>query len=70
MLNEAVAPLFDFSSVVVVPACDPATQLAPSPAKPGFSTDSCVFSRSNLPKGGGRLVLHVIGTFLDPRYTP
>jgi hypothetical protein len=70
VLNEAVAPLFDFSSVVVVPPCDPTTQLAPSPAKPGFSTDSCVFSRSSLPKGGGRLVLHVVGTFLDPRYTP
>ena len=66
VLNEAVAPLFDFSSVVVVPACDPATQLAPIPATPGFSTDTCVFSRSSLPKGGGRLIMQRRGTVPRP----
>jgi hypothetical protein len=32
------------------------------------SGDSCIFSRKNLPKGGLELILHVLGSSIDPRY--
>jgi hypothetical protein len=32
------------------------------------SGDSCIFSRKNLPKGGLQLILHVLGSSVDPRY--
>jgi hypothetical protein len=32
------------------------------------SGDSCIFSRKNLPKGGLELILHVLGSSVDPRY--
>lgn len=52
-----------------VPACD-SDELPPVPASPGFSSDTCVFDRSSLPKGGGRFIMHALGANLDPRYTP
>jgi hypothetical protein len=52
-----------------VPACDPAG-LPPIPATPGFSSDTCVYSRSSLPKGGARFIMHALGASIDPRYTP
>jgi hypothetical protein len=42
----------------------------PSPTDSSFSSDTCVFDRLPLPKGGGRFVLHSTGNKLDPRYTP
>ena len=52
-----------------LPACDSAG-LPPSPAAAGFSSDTCVFDRIALSKGGGRFILHGTGNTVDPRYTP
>jgi hypothetical protein len=62
---EAVA--FEFNQKV--PACD-ASGLPPNPGSPGFSTDTCIFDKSPLPKGGGRYIMHALGNLVDPRYTP
>jgi len=52
-----------------VPPCDLAG-LPPSPARAGFSADTCVYDRSSLPKGGARFIMHALGSNIDPRYTP
>jgi hypothetical protein len=72
VLKEALPPLFDFSTSIIVPPCDP-SGLPPSAGTPPALgppqvNDSCVFDRVSLPKGGGRLILHVIGGTVDPRY--
>jgi hypothetical protein len=62
---EAVAAVFNQK----VPACNSAG-LPPTPAAAGFSSDTCIFSKSSLPKGGGRIIMHALGNLVDPRYTP
>lgn len=72
VLKEALPPLFDFSTSIVVPPCDssalPPNAGTPPALGPPQVNDSCVFDRVSLPKGGGRLILHVIGGTVDPRY--
>ncbi len=66
---ESLQPVGTTNFDLKVPACDSAG-LPPIPATPGFSSDTCVFSRSSLPKGGGRFIMHALGASIDPRYTP
>ena len=66
---ESLQPVGTTNFDLKVPACDSAG-LPPIPAAPGFSSDTCVFSRSSLPKGGGRFIMHALGASIDPRYTP
>lgn len=66
---ESLQPTGDTSFTLKVPPCNP-DGLPKSPADAGFSSDTCVFSRSSLPKGGGRFILHALGNKIDPRYTP
>ena len=66
---ESLQPAGTTNFDLKVPACDSAG-LPPIPATPGFSSDTCVFSRSSLPKGGGRFIMHALGASIDPRYTP
>ena len=54
---------------LMVPPCKP-DGLPKIPADTGFSSDTCVFSRSSLPKGGARFIMHALGAKTDPRYTP
>lgn len=66
---ESLQPTGDSSSFTLkVPPCT--GDLPKSPADAGFSSDTCVFSRSSLPKGGARFILHALGNKIDPRYTP
>ena len=57
------------SFTLMVPPCNP-DGLPKIPADTGFSGDTCVFSRSSLPKGGARFIMHALGAKTDPRYTP
>jgi hypothetical protein len=66
---ESLQPVGTTNFDLKVPECDPAG-LPPIPATPGFSSDTCVYSRSSLPKGGGRFIMHALGASIDPRYTP
>jgi hypothetical protein len=66
---ESLQPVGDTNFDLKVPECDSAG-LPPIPATPGFSSDTCVFNRSSLPKGGGRFIMHALGASIDPRYTP
>ena len=66
---ESLQPVGTTNFDLKVPACDSA-ELPPIPAAPGFSSDTCVFSRSSLPKGGARFIMHALGASIDPRYTP
>ena len=66
---ESLFPTGTSNFNLKVPACD-SNGLPPSPAAAGFSADTCVFDRSGLPKGGGRFIMHALGTLIDPRYTP
>jgi hypothetical protein len=72
VLKEALPPLFDFSTSIVVDPCNssglPQDAGTPPALGPPQVNDSCVFDRVSLPKGGGRLILHVIGGTVDPRY--
>ncbi len=73
--NTAVPPNPLFTTFITVPGCD-AGGLPPNPGTPfpgamdsdPHENDSCIFSRSSLPKGGGELVLHVLGTGGDPGF--
>ncbi len=71
-IKEALPPLFDFSTFIVVPPCSPSglppNAGTPPSAGPPQVNDSCVFDKTSLPKGGGRVILHVIGGTVDPRY--
>jgi hypothetical protein len=66
---ESLQPVGTNNFDLKVPACDSAG-LPPIPASLGFSSDTCVFSRSSLPKGGARFIMHALGASIDPRYTP
>lgn len=66
---ESLFPTGNSNFNFKVPPCD-SNGLPPSPAATGFSADTCVFDRSGLPKGGGRFIMHALGTLTDPRYTP
>ena len=61
VLQELTGPNpTDPASWTAVPACN-ASGLPPS-------GDSCIFSTSNLPKGGVRWILHAFGTLFDSKY--
>jgi hypothetical protein len=66
---ESLQPVGTTNFDLKVPTCDSAG-LPPIPATPGFSSDTCVFNRSSLPKGGARFIMHALGASIDPRYTP
>jgi hypothetical protein len=66
---ESLEAVGDTSFTLKVPPCN-ADGLPKIPADAGFSSDTCVFSRSSLPKGGGRFIMHALGASIDPRYTP
>jgi hypothetical protein len=53
-------------SAVQVQACDTVTYPATGGVAPG--ADSCIFSRSTLPKGGAEIDLHVTGSPFDSGY--
>jgi hypothetical protein len=72
VLYEALASggfVFD-ATKLVVPACS-ANGLPPSPGAPATSAvnDTCIYARSNLPKGGIELGLHVIASPQDGHYS-
>jgi hypothetical protein len=72
VLYEALAAsgfVFD-GTKLVVPACS-ANGLPPSPGAPATSSvnDTCIYSRSNLSKGGVELGLHVIASPQDGHYS-
>jgi hypothetical protein len=72
VLYEALASngfAFD-ATKLVVPACS-ANGLPPSPGAPATSAvnDTCIYARSNLPKGGIELGLHVIASPQDGHYS-
>jgi hypothetical protein len=61
VLRELTGPNpSDAASWTPVPACN-GSGLPPS-------GDSCIFSTSNLPKGGVRWILHAFGTLFDSKY--
>jgi hypothetical protein len=76
LLEDTQYALPYFATYITVPnGCD-ASGLPPNPGVPApgatdsstHLNDTCISSRSSLPKGGGRFVLHVIGSPLDGHY--
>lgn len=77
LLEDTASPPDFFETFITVPNnCDPLTGLPPLPGPPAPGStdavphlnDTCIASRSPLHKGGGELVLHVIGFRADPRF--
>jgi hypothetical protein len=77
VLYESLPPLFDFLNPIIVPPCgtnglppNPAT--TPAAAVTGGASqmnDTCIFSRSGLPKAGVELVLHALASPFDGHFS-
>jgi hypothetical protein len=76
LLEDTQYALPYFATYITVPnGCDvsglPPSPGVPAPGATDSSThlnDTCIAGKSSLPKGGGRFVLHVIGSPLDGHY--
>jgi hypothetical protein len=75
LLEDTAGPPDFFATFITVPECD-SSGLPPNPGLPApgatdsepHFNDSCIFSRSPLPNGGGELTVHVIGFNVDPSF--